>query len=131
MLLGAQTMHWEAKGAYTGEISAPMLVDLGCRVVILGHSERRVLFGETDEQVARKTAAALVHGLTPIVCVGEALDERDRGEAAAVIAGQLGVVLARRGPGTRWRGWSSRTSRCGRSEPDARPPGRRPIRWPG
>jgi len=93
VLLGAQTMHWEAQGAYTGEISAPMLFDLGCRVVILGHSERRVLFGETDEQVARKTAAALVHGLTPIVCVGEVLAERDRGEAAAVIGRQLGVVL--------------------------------------
>lgn len=93
VLLGAQTMHWEAQGAYTGEISAPMLVDLGCRVVILGHSERRLLFGETDEQVARKTAAALAHALTPIVCVGEVLAERERGEAAAVISRQLGAVL--------------------------------------
>jgi len=94
VLLGAQTMHWEAQGPYTGEISAPMLVDLGCKTVIVGHSERRIFFGELDTAVGLKAAAAIAHGLTPIVCVGEAFSERGRGETAAVIARQLGAVLA-------------------------------------
>jgi triosephosphate isomerase len=91
--LGAQTMHWEAQGAYTGEVSAPMLVDLGCRAVILGHSERRMYFCETDEAVSRKVAAALAHGLLPIVCVGERAEEREAGATDAVIARQVEAVL--------------------------------------
>jgi triosephosphate isomerase (TIM) len=93
-LLGAQTMHWEPEGAYTGEISAPMLVDLGCRVVIVGHSERRLYFGETDDGVARKVRAALAHHLLPIICVGERLEERQGGQTDAVIARQVGAALA-------------------------------------
>jgi len=92
-LLGAQTMHWETQGAYTGEVSAPMLVDLGCRVVILGHSERRLYFGETDEAVGKKVHAALAHRLTPIICVGERLDERQAGNADAVITRQMRAAL--------------------------------------
>lgn len=93
VLLGAQTMHWAEQGAYTGEISAPMLVDLGCRAVILGHSERRLYFGELDMVVALKAAAAIAHGLLPIVCVGESFADRGRGDTAAVIARQIGAVL--------------------------------------
>jgi len=89
VLLGAQTMHWEDHGAYTGEISAPMLVDLGCRAVILGHSERRSYFGERDEEVGRKTRAAVAHDLMPIVCVGESLADRERGETDAVVTRQV------------------------------------------
>ncbi len=92
--LGAQTMHWESQGAYTGEISAPMLVDLGCRAVILGHSERRQYFGERDEDVGRKVRAALAHGLTPIVCVGEGLDERRRGGTDTVVSRQVAAAVA-------------------------------------
>ncbi len=77
--LGAQNMHWESSGAFTGEISAPMLQDLGVEYVILGHSERRQYFGETDEYVRKKTTAALAAGLTPIVAVGESLDIRRAG----------------------------------------------------
>lgn len=81
--LGAQNMYWEAQGAFTGEISAAMLSDLGVSHVILGHSERRQYFGETDENVRRKTAAALAAGITPIVAVGETLEIRERGEHIA------------------------------------------------
>ncbi len=70
-------MHCEKQGAFTGEVSAPMMVEAGCRYVILGHSERRHIFGETDAMVAKKTVAALDAGLMPIVCVGETLDERN------------------------------------------------------
>jgi triosephosphate isomerase len=77
--LGAQTMHWELSGAYTGEISAPMLLDLGVRYVILGHSERRAACAETDRSVNLKVKTALAQGLTPIVAVGETLDERELG----------------------------------------------------
>jgi triosephosphate isomerase len=87
--LGAQDVFWEPRGPYTGEISPPMLVDLGCRYVIVGHSERRQHFGETDEMVRRKAAAALAHGLVPIVCVGERLDERDAGRTDAVVRRQV------------------------------------------
>lgn len=92
--LGAQNVHWEPSGAYTGEISLPMLADLGCRYVILGHSERRALFGETDENVNRKTRAALDTGMTPIVCVGETLGQRESGHTDEVVAGQIAKSLA-------------------------------------
>ncbi|MHB8356952.1 MAG: triose-phosphate isomerase [Vulcanimicrobiaceae bacterium] len=91
--LGAQNMHWEDCGAYTGEISPPMLVDLGVAYVILGHSERRTLFGETDDGVRRKTAAALAHGLTPIVAVGETAAERDAGLTTARVVAQTQAAL--------------------------------------
>jgi triosephosphate isomerase len=83
--LAAQNLHWEPKGAFTGEVSAAMLRDAGCAAVIIGHSERRQSFGETDENVARKIRAALAADLMPIVCVGETLAERDAGETARVI----------------------------------------------
>lgn len=92
--LGAQNMHWEASGAFTGEISAGMLVAAGCRHVILGHSERRQLFGETDETVNRKIKAALAAGLHPIVCVGETLAEREAGRTKAVVEAQVRGSLA-------------------------------------
>jgi triosephosphate isomerase len=93
LFLGGQTLHWEPQGAYTGEVSAPMLVDVGCRFVIVGHSERRLYFGETDEAVGRKVRAAIEHGLTPIVCVGERLEERQAGRTDAVIASQVRAAL--------------------------------------
>ena len=89
VLLAAQNLHWEAKGAYTGEVSGPMLRDIGCTHVIIGHSERRQYFGETDETVARRVAAAQAHGLVPIVCVGETLEQREAGQALEVIGGQV------------------------------------------
>ncbi|HQU45539.1 MAG: triose-phosphate isomerase [Planctomycetia bacterium 21-64-5] len=92
--LGAQNVYHEASGAFTGEVSAAMLVDLGCRYVILGHSERRHILGETDEQINRKLLAALGAGLTPIVCVGELLSEREAGQTAAVIRRQFDGSLA-------------------------------------
>ena len=85
--ISAQNMHWEKQGAFTGEISAAMIVEAGCRYVILGHSERRHIFGETDAMIAKKTVAALDAGLIPIVCVGETLDERNR-ESDRVRAGE-------------------------------------------
>src|SRR5690606_22100446 len=87
--LGAQNLHWEERGAYTGEVSAGMLAELGWRYVIVGHSERRALFGETDEAVARKAARALQAGMTPIICVGESLEQRRAGQVEAVILGQV------------------------------------------
>jgi len=92
--LGAQDMHWEAQGAFTGEISPLMLADLGCHYVIIGHSERRQHFGETDEMVARKVQAALAHGLVPIMCIGERLEERDAGQTDRVVARQTEVGSA-------------------------------------
>ncbi len=86
---GAQNMHWEAEGAYTGEVSAPMLQALGCRYVILGHSERRVHFEETDEQIRKKMKAALSFGLRPIYCLGEELAIRDAGDAEFFCLHQL------------------------------------------
>lgn len=95
--LGAQNAHAADSGAFTGELSVSMLSDLGCDYVILGHSERRQLFGETNESVADKVAAALQHKVTPILCVGETLDEREAGQLETVIHAQLGEVLSRVG----------------------------------
>ncbi len=92
--LGAQNMHDQSSGAFTGEVAPPMLLDLGCRYVILGHSERRTLFGETDAVVNAKTRAALAAGLTPIACVGETLEEREGGRTAAVVTTQVQGSLA-------------------------------------
>jgi len=86
---GAQNCHWEDKGAFTGEIAPGMLVELGCRLVILGHSERRSLFRETDEEINRKVTAALRHGLQPLLCVGETAEERRQGLTFTVVEGQL------------------------------------------
>lgn len=93
ILLAGQNMHWEAQGAFTGEVSADMLTDAGCTHVILGHSERRTLFGETDEVIDRKTAAAVKKGLLPIVCIGETLEEREKGLTFEIIERQLSLSL--------------------------------------
>ena len=87
--VGAQDLYWEDRGAFTGEVSGPMLKDAGCAYVLVGHSERRQLFGETDESVNRRTRAALRAGLTPIVCIGEVLAERDAGLTLGRIDDQL------------------------------------------
>ena len=92
--IAAQNLHWEREGAFTGEISARMLVEAGCRAVIIGHSERRQFFGETDESVHRKAKAALEAGLTPIVCVGELLSEREANRTEAVLERQFSGGLA-------------------------------------
>lgn len=92
--LGAQNMHWEAEGAYTGEISSSMLRDLYCHYVILGHSERRTYFGETDEIVNKKVKAAIAGNLKPIVCVGETLEQRESGQTKPVIKDQIEKSLA-------------------------------------
>src|SRR5687767_10795426 len=89
---GAQNVSEHAQGAYTGEVSAAMLAEFGCRYVIVGHSERRQLYRETDEQVAAKFAAVRAAGMTPILCLGETLEERDAGRTEAVVARQLGAV---------------------------------------
>ena len=95
-VLGAQHCHWEDKGAFTGEISPVFLAKLAVRYVICGHSERRELFGETDEMVQRKAAAIQTHGMTPIVCCGETLEEREAGETEAKVLGQIRAALAGR-----------------------------------
>ena len=87
--IGAQNLHWEREGAFTGEVSAPMLFVAGARVVIVGHSERRTLFGETNESVNKKMHAAIVAGLVPIVCIGETLEQRTRHETLAVLDRQI------------------------------------------
>ena len=92
--LSAQNVHWEPYGAFTGEISAPMLRELGCRYVIVGHSERRTLFSERDETIHKKVRAALTHGLSPILCVGESLEEREASRTESVVTTQLGNSLA-------------------------------------
>jgi triosephosphate isomerase len=94
---GAQNMSQHAKGAYTGEVSAPMLKDFGCAYVIVGHSERRALYGESDAVVAEKFAAAQAAGLTPILCVGETLEERESGVTERVVDRQLEAVIAKCG----------------------------------
>ena len=91
---GAENAHWEASGAYTGEISTGMLVDAGVKYVIIGHSERRQYFGETDETVNKRARAAIAAGLTAIVCIGETLEEREAGKLNEVIERQMKVGLA-------------------------------------
>lgn len=92
--LGAQNVHWEEKGAYTGEISPAMLKDAGCEYIIIGHSERRQYFAETDENVNRKLKATLAVKLIPIICVGESLSEREAGITSTVISRQIKIGLA-------------------------------------
>jgi triosephosphate isomerase len=91
--LGAQDLYWETSGAFTGEISGPMLVDCGCTHVIIGHSERRQYFDETDYTVAKKVAAAVDCGLAPVVCVGETLEQRESGSTMQTIEHQVGGDL--------------------------------------
>jgi len=91
--IAAQDLYWEREGAYTGEVSATMIREAGAEYVIVGHSERRTLFGETDASVNRKAIAAYVAGLTPIVCIGETLDQRERGETFDVLDRQIKVGL--------------------------------------
>jgi triosephosphate isomerase len=91
--LAAQNCHWEENGAFTGEISPIMLKDLGCEYVIVGHSERRQLFGETDETVRLKVRSVFKAGMTPVVCVGEVLDQREQGKTFEVVAGQIEKAL--------------------------------------
>jgi triosephosphate isomerase len=99
--LGAQNVHFEPEGAFTGEISTVMLRDLGCDYVILGHSERRTFFGETDELVNKKARAVLAAGMIPIICVGETLEQREADETEKVVRGQIEVSLHDLGDGLR------------------------------
>lgn len=92
--VGAQNMHWEAKGAFTGEISAEMLKEIGVEYVIIGHSERREYFGETDETVNKRTKAAIAAGIIPIVCCGETLQTREAGTTNAFVGAQIKAGLA-------------------------------------
>ena len=92
--IAAQNVFWEAEGAFTGEVSAPMLTAVGCTHVIIGHSERRQLFGETDEMVNRRLQASLAVDLTPIVCIGETLAQREAGQTLDIVAAQVRGALA-------------------------------------
>ncbi|WP_064093006.1 triose-phosphate isomerase [Rossellomorea aquimaris] len=92
--IGAQNMHFEESGAFTGEVSPVALTDIGVKYVILGHSERREMFNETDESVNKKTLAAFQHGLTPIVCVGETLEQRENNETKELVGSQVKKALA-------------------------------------
>jgi triosephosphate isomerase len=103
IVAGAQNVHWEPKGAFTGEVSISMVQEAGARVVLVGHSERRHLFGETDDQVARKTVAALKGGLQPLVCLGETLAEREGGRTEHVLLRQLEPLLDKV-PAAEWAG---------------------------
>jgi len=94
--MSSQDLHWEDRGAFTGAVSAPLLKDAGCTYALVGHSERRQLFGERDEDVRRKASAALRHGLVPIVCVGETLEERERGATLDVVLGQVDAAFGDR-----------------------------------
>lgn len=95
LLYGVQNIYWQPEGAFTGEISAPLARDAGARVVLIGHSERRHVFGETNEETRLKVRAALEAGLTPIICVGETREEREAGKVEETIVGQLEAALAR------------------------------------
>ncbi|MFN8572505.1 MAG: triose-phosphate isomerase [Gemmatimonadaceae bacterium] len=94
ILVGVQNIHWEDKGAFTGEVSAPIARDAGATMALVGHSERRHVFGETDAESGKKVAAAVRAGLTPVLCVGEKLEERERGETESVVLRQLRAGLA-------------------------------------
>lgn len=94
---GAQNLSEQAQGAFTGEVSASMLQDFACRYVLVGHSERRAIYGETDSLVAEKFAAALASGLRPVLCVGETLEQRDAGKTLEIVFAQIDAVLARVG----------------------------------
>jgi len=94
---GAQNLSEHVQGAFTGEVSATMLQDFGCRYVLVGHSERRTLYGESDVLVAEKFAAALAAGLHPVLCVGESLEQRDAGQTVEVVTAQLDAVIGRAG----------------------------------
>ena len=94
VVVGVQNIHWEAKGAFTGETSAAIARDAGARVVLVGHSERRNVFGETDEQTALKVRAAIAAGLTPMLCVGERLEERERHQTEDVVLRQFRAAVA-------------------------------------
>jgi len=93
LLVGAQDIYWEPKGAFTGAVSAPLVKAAGASAVLVGHSARRHVFGESDEATGRKVRAALAEALTPVLCVGEKLDEREAGQAFAVVTRQLGAAL--------------------------------------
>ena len=99
IVLGVQNIHWEDKGAFTGEVSAPIARDAGARVVLVGHSERRHVFGETEEQAGKKCAAAAKAGLVPMLCVGETLEQREAGETESVVLRQLRAGTADLEPG--------------------------------
>ena len=94
MMLGAQNVHWEEKGAFTGEISAAMLKDVGCAMAIVGHSERRHVFGETDLMINKRVTGALQFGLIPVLCIGETLEQREAGQTLAVLEDQVRQGLA-------------------------------------
>jgi triosephosphate isomerase len=94
VILGAQNVHWEEKGAFTGEISGGMLKDVGCKMVIIGHSERRQVFGETDFMINRRIGGALQYGLIPVFCIGETLKQRESGDTLKVLDGQVRAGLA-------------------------------------
>lgn len=96
LLAGVQDVYWEPKGAFTGAISAPLAVQAGAKAALIGHSEQRHVFGETDEQTGKKLAAALAAGLHPVLCVGETLEQRDAGQTLAVVKRQLAAALAER-----------------------------------
>ena len=91
--VGAQNVHWADSGAFTGEVSAPMLTEIGATLVAIGHAERRAFFGETDETVRARAAGALRHGLTPLICVGESMAERDAGTEVGFVKRQLEIAL--------------------------------------
>lgn len=93
ILIGAQHVHWEERGAFTGEISAGIAIEAGARLALVGHSERRHLFGETDAETGLKVGACLAAGLVPMLCVGETLDERESGSASAIVRRQLDAAL--------------------------------------
>ena len=94
VLLGAQNVHWEAQGAFTGEISAPMLKEIGCSMAIIGHSERRHVFGETDRMINRRVKGAMQFGLIPVFCIGETLEQREAGQTLKVLEEQIRAGLA-------------------------------------
>jgi triosephosphate isomerase len=96
--IGAQNVHWEPKGAFTGELSIPLVMEAGARAALIGHSERRHLFGETDEQVARKLGVALKAGMVPLVCLGETLAEREGGRTEQVVTRQVTALQERIAP---------------------------------